>query len=68
MTQPENPDLEIEIDTDEQNKTITLKFQSKDREIIIGFAMEEAQQLSVALNEAVTLMLMKNGFEPETRH
>lgn len=63
MTQPENPDLEVEINADEKNNTITIKFESNEREIVVGFDIEEAQMLNLALSNAIANLL-----DPETCH
>lgn len=50
-------DIEIKIYSD--GDIISLQLVSDDRDIIIGFDVQEAQLLSIMLGEAVTTMLLE---------
>jgi len=57
MSTIKNSDIEIKIYTD--NDLIILQFISEDRDIIVGFNLQEAQLLSLMIAEEVTAALLK---------
>ena len=52
------PEIDISIDTSEDFETITLSFMTEEKQMTVGFAIAEAQMLSVWLNEAITAVLV----------
>ena len=49
----DKPEVEIAIDTSTDFETITLTFVTDEKNITIGFSLQEAQMLNSYLNEAV---------------
>jgi hypothetical protein len=54
----DNEELAVTIDTDDNYEIITISFVSQERNVSIGFGIQEAQLLSLMLGEAVTAALL----------
>ena len=52
------PEIDISIDTSEDFETITLSFMTEEKQMTVGFAIAEAQMLSVWLSEAINAVLV----------
>jgi hypothetical protein len=51
-------DVNVNIDIDNENKIIVLTFFAEDKQIRVGFNIQEAQLLQLMMGEAVTALLL----------
>lgn len=58
-------DIIIDIELDEAEEIIKLRFKTSDRSIVIGFNIQEAQILSIMLHEKITEFIIKKMKLPD---